>query len=870
MTFAPAQPKLRSGVSATESWRQGDSGMAAVCSHCTLPVAPGLIRPGSGVQFCCQGCEAAFTVIHSCGLDRYYHLLDRAQGPRPAAAGSGRAYAEFDDAMFRTLHCRTRHDGLVETELILEGIHCAACVWLVERLPRILTGVSSATLDIRRATVRVTFDPGAVALSRIGRTLRSLGYPPHPVRGHGAADARRIADRRALVHMGVAGACAGNIMLLFFALYAGMFEGMERGHEQLLRWTAMVLNTVCLAWPGMVFGRGAIAALRARAVQLDVPIALGLYLGGAWGIWKTVAGDGDLYFDSISALVFFLLIGRYVQQRQQRSAADAVELLFSITPSVARRVEADGSVTDVPTEALVPGDRVEIRPGDSVPADGHVESGASRLDLSVLTGESRPVTVVAGDPIAAGSVNLVSVLRARVERTGEATRVGKLMRLVEESTQRRAPIVRLADRWGRWLLWVLLGLAAVTLVLWWPLGPAVAIDHAVALLIATCPCGLGLATPLAMSLAIGRAARRGIFVKGGDALQSLAVPSGGSIVLDKTGTITFGRLALARWHGDDEGRVLVAALEAHSAHPAAQALCRDLASSDAPNTVVEQVCQHAGMGIEGRVNGRQVVVGTHRFLATRGVAADPALDRLAADAIRDGLSPVYVGIEGRCRAMAELGDPIRPGAAAVIEGLRGLGWRVSVLSGDHPDVVAAIGGALRIDPSECRGGATPENKLDAIREMAARGTVVMVGDGINDAAALAAATVGIAVRGGAEASLAAADISLAQEGLAPLLEVFAGARSTMRTIHWTIASSLAYNALAASLSVAGLISPLLAAFIMPASSFTVVAICLRGGGFRWTRTAARGANDTGGYAVRAPIGAAREPDREPIAGGSFA
>lgn len=828
----------------------------AECSHCRLPVPPGLFRSGAANQFCCHGCETAFTVINGCNLGNYYKLLRLAESDSDAMPvrpprSTRRAYAEFDDPTFQSLYCRAVGErGAMRTEFLLEGVHCAACVWLVERLPQVAPGVLESRLDIRRAAVQITFDPARIALSMVARTLESLGYAPHPARAAGSsvAKARQIEDRRALVRLAVAGACAGNIMLLFFALYAGMFEGMERGYEQMFRWIAMGLNTLCLAWPGTVFARSALAAIRTRTIHLDVPIALGLFLGGGWGIWKTIAGTfaaaggtgaigvagaSDIYFDSISALVFFLLVGRFVQQRQQRSASDAVGLLFSVTPTVARRVGADGSVTDVPTEALVRNEIIEIRAGDSAPADGVIIEGESSVDLSLLTGESRPIHLGTGNHIAAGAVNLTSPLRVRVEAAGEETRVGKLMRIVEDAARRRAAIVRQADRWGAWLLWILLGLAACTLAIWWHAGAAVAIDHAAALLIATCPCGLGLATPLVMTVALGRGARCGMLIKGGDVLEALASRDARrTIVLDKTGTITLGRLAVVRWYGEADARPLVAALEEHSSHPAAIALTRDLSDPASDHLEAGEVIEHRGAGMEGAVAEHCVLVGTRALFECKGVEIPADIEHASAEALHMGLSPVYVAVDGACVGLASLGDPIRPDAAAAINALRSRGWSVTILSGDHPDVVNGVACVLGLDSQMCRAGVTPEQKLEVIRELVAEGPTVMVGDGVNDAAALAAATVGIAVRGGAEASLAAADVSLSREGLRPVVDLLDGAQRTMRTIHWTIASSLAYNVVAASLSMAGLISPLLAAFIMPASSLTVLAIAIRSGAFR--------------------------------------
>jgi Cu2+-exporting ATPase len=838
MTSMPVQIPVKAGAGGRE---------VVPCTQCGVAVPPGLVRPGATQQWCCRGCEAAYGVINGTG---------------PAIEGSARRFAQYDDATFQTLYCRPDAAGLLRAELLLEGVHCAACLQVVERLPHVLPGVRESRLDIGRAALSLVFDPTKVQLSRVARTLDAMGYRPHPARSLGAGEsrqkgaetlavreARRVEDRRMMVRIAVAGACAGNIMLLFFALYAGMFEGMESGFATMFRWVAMSLNTVCLAWPGLVFAKSAIAAIRTRSINLDVPIALGLYLGGAWGLWKTVAGTSnvvgagtaqDIYFDSISALIFFLLIGRFVHQRQQRSAADSLAMLFSVTPTVARRIEADGVVVEVPAEALVVGDLVEVKAGDNAPADGVVVDGRSSVDVSLLTGESRPVPVVVGDLVVAGSVNLTSSVRMRVEAAGSETRIARLMRIVEDAAKRRAAIVLLADRWGAWLLWILLGLSAITLAIWWHEGATVAIDRAAALLIATCPCGLGLATPLAMTVAIGRAARQGILVKGGDALQSLAstVP-GRTIVLDKTGTITQGRMAMVRWIGDESARPLVASLEKHSSHPAARALARDVNVSGVAAPEAVGVSQHAGAGIDGNVGGRWVAAGTLAFMKTLGAVVPRTLGDSANAMAHDGQSPVYVAVDATCVGVAGMGDPIRPDARSAIDALRRRGWNIAVLSGDHPQIVESIARMLGLNPADCRAGVTPEGKLAAIREMVAKHPAVMVGDGVNDAAALAAATVGISVRGGAEASLAAADVSISREGLTPIVDLLEGARLTMRTIHWTIAASLAYNVLAATLSMMGVISPLLAAFIMPASSFTVLTICVRSGAFK-TGTVIRG------------------------------
>jgi P-type Cu2+ transporter len=791
------------------------------CSHCGLPVPSGLIQPGEDLQFCCRGCSTVYQVIRSCGLERFYRLREAAPGVAQPARTTNRAYSEFDDEVFRNLYYRTLPDGSLAVEFYLEGVHCAACVWLVEKLPQVQSGVIESRLDLRRAIVEVRWDPNLVKLSRIAATLDSLGYPPHPAKDIKTRQMRRDEDRRFLIRIGVATACVGNVMTLSFALYGGVFSGNEVQYQHLFRWTSMLFGMVSLAWPGSLFFRGAWAALRTKTAHLDLPIAIGLAAGGAAGAVNAILGRGEIYFDSLSMLVLLLLTGRWLQRRQQSWANDSLELLFSLTPTSARRLE-DGAVVEVPIEAVQPGDRVEVRAGDSIPADGIVLEGQSSVDRALLTGESLPLAVEPGIAVHAGTVNLSSRLVVQVESVGEETRVGRLMHLVEEHSRNRPPIVQFADRVAGRFVRIVLAVAAITFLSWVWFSPAKAIDNAVALLIVTCPCALGLATPLAMTIAVGRAARRHILVKGSEVLEALNRP--GVIFLDKTGTLTAGRISLVSWQGDETVRPLVSALERLSAHPIARALAEQGERSreqGAGSTGVCDVEQTVGGGIAGTVAGRRLVVGSPAFVQQQGCSIPAEIEEAQCAAIAATATPVLVAVDGTAVAVAGLGDPLRPDAAASVHRLRQLGWKIRILSGDHPQVVVAIARQLGIDPSDAIGAASPEAKLAAVRAAAAGGTVVMVGDGVNDAAALSAATVGIAVHGGAEASLAAANVYLTRPGLAPILALADAARATLRAIRRCFVVSICYNCLTGGLAVAGLISPLTAAILMPISSFTV-------------------------------------------------
>lgn len=804
------------------------------CRHCGLPVPAGLVDPAATDQFCCSGCRTVHEVLHSHGLERFYDVA-RATGEAPGrAAGSGRRYDEFDDPAFLALYSRDAGEdggGLRRIDLYLEGVHCAACVWLVEKVPLAIDGVVEARLDLKRAQATVVWNPAEATLSSVARFVDSLGYAVHPYRGVDVRERRRAEDRALLLRMGLAGAVAGNVMLLAVALYAGFFSGMERQYEIFFRWLSLLESLPVLLYSAWPFFRGAWGALRAKSLHMDLPISIGLLAGFASGAVNTVRASGEIYFDSLTMLVLLLLAGRWLERRRQREAADAAELLYSLSPSTARRVETgeDGAerVREVPVEALVAGDLVDVRAGDALPADGVVASGDSELDRSLLTGESRPESVGPGDEAEAGAVNLTRSIRLRVVVAGEDTRVGRLMKVVEDAARRKAPVVRLADRVAGWFVGAVLALALATLVWWWHVDPGAAVEHAVALLIVSCPCALGLATPLAVSVAVGRAARAGILVRGGDALEGLARP--GVLWLDKTGTLTEGRVALERFEGPADLLMRAAALEAQSQHPLARAIvqaARDREFEVGALAVVDAV-QTLGGGIRGRVDGRELLIGSPEHVRERLGGSlgewEQRLDELLAEA----LTPVVLAEDGRVKGLAGLGDRMRADAPQALRDLEARGWTLGILSGDHPAIVARAAERLGLDPARCHGGLKPEEKLAIVEADATRGPVVMVGDGVNDAAALSAATVGVGVHGGAEASLAAADVFLTRPGLAAVARLVEGARRTVGVIRRNLAFSLAYNLVGASLAIAGWIHPLLAAVLMPLSSITVVTVSFR-------------------------------------------
>jgi Cu2+-exporting ATPase len=821
----------------------------ASCLHCSLPVPAGRRSP-----FCCAGCEVVHGAIAAHGLDQFYALREAAA----PAHTTEHDYVELDDPAFQRLHVETDRDGKAHAALYLEDLRCTACVWLVESAPRCVPGVADVRVDLGRSRADVVWDPAATSLAAVARYLDRIGHPPHPYRGLQRDAMRRREDRALLTKLGVAGAAMGNLMLLGIALYAGLFGGMSSVDTGFFRWTSMFVAVPALSFAATPFFRTALGALRARRLHLDLPLSIGILVGLAWGTANVIRGVGEIYFDSLSMLVFLLLVARWIVLRHQRRASTGAELLLALTPSRAHRLpggqlaaEPAEVAIDVPIEAIVPGDLVRVLVGEVIPVDGEVCSGASAIDLGLLTGESQPVDVAPGAQVHAGTVNVAAPITVRATAVGEVTRVGKLVATIEAMSA-KAPIERLVDRIAGRFVAVVSSLSLLTLIGWSLTSVAAGAEHAMALLIVTCPCALALATPLAVTVALGRAARRGVLIKGADALERLATP--GTLFVDKTGTLTAGKLAVVAWRGDLDAAGLAAAAESGSNHPIARAL-RAHAS---PVAAAHEICEELGRGVSAIVGGHRIAVGApawvrqrsksrpHKgnpsrevipFLASLRTGIDQCgkgsvIEGWIAEIAERGETPIVVASDGVMVAVAGLADPIRPDARGALDELERLGWQVQLLSGDDERVVRRVGAALGVPWSHCHGHVSPEDKVAAVVAARARGTVVMVGDGVNDAAAMAAATAGIAVSGAAEIAIEAADVYLRSPSIAEVAATAAGAQATLSTIRRNLRFSLAYNLIAGALAVTGLIHPLIAAAVMPLSSLTVLASSLRSTAFR--------------------------------------
>jgi P-type Cu2+ transporter len=813
-----------------------------VCAHCGQPSpAEGAVEP----WFCCAGCRAVHSVLSGAGLGEYYAFRDRlgargARGREPLES----EFSEVDAPAFQRLYCDVVGELTDRAELELGGLTCAACVWLVERLPRLEPAVVGARVDLGRGRVAVEFvarGPDRVPLSRIFELFARLGYSPRPARGLAADRQRKLELRRLLLRIGVAAASAGNVMLIAWALYGGADQapalaGGEVEATLRLFHVATWLASLPALWAAGLFFRGALSSVRSRAPHMDLPIAIGITTAFVWGSVSLWRGGQGLYFDTITTLIFLLLIGRYLDVRQRARASQAAELLNAVLPGQAKRLSSlDGSeVQSVPIERIAAGDLVLVRSGETVPVDGVIKLGASTLDLSLMNGESKPVTVQPGQAVLAGALNLGADLRLEVSQAGAETRVAKLLDAVERAALERAPLLGWANRLAGRFTWVVLGSALLVFLLWSPESLELGLSHALSVLIVACPCALGMATPLALSAATTQAARTGILVFGAASLERLAVPS--RIVLDKTGTLTVGHLEVAGRVGPPDLDGLLVGLEAATHHPVGRALAGYLERlGTTPDPGYWDAREVLGAGLRAETGVGPVLVGSPGFVLSAATPTPEVREALSSAAATETV--VLAARAGVASVAFFLTDSIRPDAAVSLRALVDLGHELCVLSGDRAENVEHVAKVLARDAGICfaevHAEVSPEQKLARVKEWAStRPSVVMVGDGVNDAGALAAAHVGVAVGGAAEAARLSADVYLGRSGVSELTRLLAGARRTLRTIQRGVGFSLGYNAIGIGLAAAGLLSPLVAAILMPVSSLTVVTHAFRSRSFR--------------------------------------
>ncbi|HEY9723602.1 MAG TPA: cation-translocating P-type ATPase [Oscillatoriaceae cyanobacterium] len=722
---------------------------------------------------------------------------------------------------------RTDETPEAEAALLIDGLHCADCVATLERVLKRLPGVHDARVQLTTGRARVRFDAALVDETKLCEAIAAAGYLARPYDPGASELPLRQIQQTWLVRLAVTGFGAMATMFVAEALYGPMAPSAlyashapaEAAAGALLRYAGLVVATATGGWGALPFLRGAWSSLRNKRAGMDTLISLGLiatYLASVWGFLT----QGPVYFDSLLMFLFLLTLGRFAEATARRRVLGRSEHLLGASEQRARVLTETGFIFKA-IDALRPDDRVEVLPGELFPADGVIVRGGGQVDESLLTGESLPVSKSPGDDVTGQTLNLDGALRVRVTRVGEASTFGRLSRLVQEAEGAKTHAQFLADRAGHWGTLGVLAIALATAVAWWFVSPSHAIPALAAVLIVTCPCALGLATPAALTLAVSRALGSGLLIRRAEALEKL--PAVRHVVFDKTGTLTVGRPEARHLLGGPEALQAAATLESGSEHLLGRAILAHAQSQSLPiDPTPEDFRAVSGHGVLGTLPDGPAWVGSPNWLAEQGLTLPEEWAPTLTQWRLEGLTVVGVAWGGDRRGVIALGDEIREDAPALVKALADRGIGMTLLTGDNQGAAYRVAEALGIDTVMAE--VTPEQKLEAVTLLKARyGSVAMVGDGLNDAPALAQADVGIALARGADLSVLAADVVVLNERLGAIAEAFTLSSRTLGVIYGNFKLSAAYNAIAIPLAALGLVNPFLAAVLMPLSSLAVLA-----------------------------------------------
>ena len=763
---------------------------------------------------CCPGCQAVAQLIDGSGLASFYRLRT-APNERAPVLPSENPFLVYDDPDNCRDFVEPINGGLKRARLLLGGVSCAACTWLIESALARLDGVDAASVNLAQHRLTVDWDPGRLPLSRIFEHLLALGYDPHPWQAAAGAELLAAEQRGALRELAVAGLAMMQVGMFAIALHAGEIQGIALEYRGLMRWVSLLIASVVVLYSARSFFRNAWINLRHRRLVMDVPVALAIGLAWLASAWATVTNSGQVYFDSIAMFTFFLLLARYLERRVRQGEFLRQTDLRSLLPISSLRKRGESWET-IPTRNARRDDLLLIRAGDVVPADGIIETGAGNVDEAAFTGEHLLRRLAPGDRVCAGTLLREGRAELRVTADAAASRLNNMLSLMNQAGEKKPALARLADRVAAYFVGAVLLIAAAVAACWWLRAPEQALWITLSVLVVSCPCALALATPAALTAATARLRRAGLLLVGEDSLETL--PRCTRVIFDKTGTLTLGQLRCKSVRPragvtESEAMALAAALEQQVKHPFG------LAFSDVqPASGVQDVEAVPGQGVRGRQGKRRLAIGHASFAST--FCGRPLVEPDSTDhwiALVDNGGPL---------AWFAMADRRRDEAADVVSELLSRGLAVELLTGDHSAAGETLAAELGIDTVHT--GASPAQKLSRIRDLQAAGHVVaMVGDGLNDAPVLASADCSFAVNEATDLAKSQADGILLSPTLRPLLLAFTVAERGRRVMRQNMAWALGYNLMAIPLAAAGMIPPWLAAIGMSASSLVVVLNSLR-------------------------------------------
>ena len=803
------------------------------CFHCGLPVDDNLNifvkYKGENKPMCCYGCQAVSQAIIDSGMDEFYsYRTSNPEKPEEIVPEFLQQLKAYDSTSVQKKFVNSTGDeNILEVSLILEGITCAACVWLNERHLNSLDGVISANINYSNHRARVTWDNDRIKLSEILESISRIGYLAHP---YDPDQHQRILEKerkQQIRRLGLSGLLGMQIMIFAVAMYTGDWWGIEEGFKQSFRWISLALTVPILLFASSVFFKSAYRDLRNRRVGMDVPVSLGITIAFTASLINTIHGSGEVYFDSVAMFTFFLLSARYFELGTRKQTSEATEALLNLKPVIATRLRSyqetgSSSIDDqesIAVSELVLKDYLLVRPGEVVPADGTIIDGSSGVNESLITGESLPVTKSIGDAVIGGSTNTESPLIIQVSRLGEDSVLSSIQRLIDEAQHTKPAIAKLADRIASWFVSILLSIAAMVAYYWYNVDPSQWLEITIATLVVSCPCALSLATPTAITAASGQLARIGLLPKRAHALETLAHAT--DFVFDKTGTLTEGRIKLEQIvlktsDFDKETALLIAAsLEMSSEHPIAKAI---LSAREGVLKTVKDLVHTTGQGIQGSIDGKHWFIGNHDFINQHCSAE--------LDDSSDSESKIYLATEQHFVAVFVLSDSIRNEARQLIDDLHSQDKNTHLMSGDRIENTQSISDQLGIQ--HCLANLKPEDKLNRVNELQQRGAiVVMTGDGVNDAPVLAGADLSIAMGKGTQLAAATADMILISNNIEHIYHGYQIAIKTLSIIKQNLGWALLYNVIGIPAAAMGYVEPWLAAIGMSVSSLVVVINALR-------------------------------------------